>query len=206
MKVTMDGTRAAVAYRQAFHRLRELPGFDHRTVLRAEAGSILKRWAGLTKAAKVGNVERHIKYLAWKNKWSREEMQTELARGVKSIGLARQSVIQIADDLRIDLASVAGTGISSAAVGRARSAIASSGNTFKNGTGTQVGDTARAYIQLTNRLPYGVKTGMKSDLARVLSGRAKFIQRAYKKGAFDSMRTAVRAFPNIFNTSGLSGT
>ncbi len=40
-----------------------------------------------------------------------------LARGRASVGMARQSVVQIADALGIDLAAVAGQGISAATIG-----------------------------------------------------------------------------------------
>ena len=127
-----------------------------------------------------------------------------LARGRGSIGLARQSVIQCADQVGIDLASVQGGGISDAGIAKARAAIASSGRAYQNGTGSQGGDETKCYIEAINRLPYGVAIGMDMSLAFVLQGRAKFIETAYKKGAFDSMKKAAAAFPNIFNTAGLS--
>lgn len=273
MKVTLDGSAAAAAYSTAFRRLQELPGFDHRLVLLAEAGSILKRWAGETKVGtqkqasfrarnragkrafgytsisknpygitvntgsrggfpgevwyrhpKSGNFQQAgmvsnsgsftPSWIHWKSEiWNRihtggqlygEQLRTILPLAPKSIGFARQSVIQIADELGIDLSQVKGGGISSAGITKARAAIASSGKAYKNGLGYQGGDEVRCYIDIINRLPYGQKIGMDRSLARVLSGRAKFIETAYKKGAFASMRYAARSFPNIFNVSRLS--
>lgn len=43
---SFDTSRAANAYRDAFGQLAALPGFSQKAVLRAEAGVILKTWAG----------------------------------------------------------------------------------------------------------------------------------------------------------------
>lgn len=264
MKVALDARAAAAAYAQAFQRFKELPGFDHAAILRAEAGSILKRWAGRTKVADTAESVRRARSVAagvagvrragdttyaltantgrrggepgrlwfrypsgrfgvagyisdegdlrysWihykKEHWDEIQdrataYQTALRRFVplapRSVGLARQSVVQIADDLGIDLATVAGTGLSAAGLAKARAAIASNGRTYKNGTGLQAGDGIRYHITLINRLPYGVKSGMDRVLASVISGRAKYIARSYAKGAFDSLAGVARAFPNF---------
>ena len=123
----------------------------------------------------------------------------------RSSGLARQSVLQIADSLGIDLRQVAGGKLSAAAIAKARAAIASTGNNYQNGKGTQGGDDTKAYVELLNTLPFNTRAhlseggkGMDKALLLVISGRANFIERSYKKGAFDSMSKAMRAFPNVF--------
>jgi hypothetical protein len=243
-------------------------------VLRAEAGSILKKWAGVTKVADRESADERARYRAgkrafgnlggasknqyrlsvntgvrggipgwvwymhpsnrfmlagyiddsggvhpnpqrrFKNEaWSQissgmqvygGHLSTLLPHAHKSIGLARQSVIQIADSLGIDLSAVQGQGVSAAGINKARAAIASSGRAYKNGLGSQGGDDAKAFVQLINRLPFGVKSGMDRGLAGVLSGRAKFIETAYKKGAFDSAKNAAKSFPNVFKTLSLT--
>lgn len=278
MNVSVDGSRAAQAYSQAFQRLRTLPGFDHRAILRAEAGSILKIWAGRVKVAKsqdirvrvrrqaaylagvaprgrnsdfmvsintglrgeegriwfqtrrglkagaslaanrrsfqlVGKIDVHsgrihYNHLHFRNQdWAvivedvnryREWYQKLLPKAEQSVGLARQSVVQIADQLGIDLESVPGRGISSAGIRKARSAIASNGRAYVNGSGTEAGNVESYYVDLFSRLPYGHRIGMDAALAEVLGGRAKYIETAYAKGAFDSMNGVVRAFPNVF--------
>lgn len=279
MKVKLDATEVSARYSQAFRQLRRLTGFDHRTVLRAEAGVILKTWAGRTEVATdkqatirarlraartigvttVGAYEItinvgvragaivgivwyrssrggtrgtrwqvagyvsddgvfkpswiHFKAAAWADiKMGAEKYAALIAKmipmGKRSTTLARQSVIQIADDLGINLSDVKGGGnISSAAIAKARAAIASTGTAYKNGIGTQGGDETKAFIDLSNRYPKNTKIGMDRTLAGILIGRAKAIEMAYEKGAFDSMKNTARAFPNlirVFQTGGTS--
>jgi hypothetical protein len=266
-KVAVDASAAVAAWTKAFQRLRELPGFDHRKVLIAEAGSILKTWAGRTKVATKEQADFRARYRAGKaafgnvsgisgnpyrisvntgarggfpgEVWYRHRMSgkfqqagviddsgrftpawihwksaawqgiregserygQELARALpfarKSIGLAQQSIVQIADDLGIDLAAVKGTGISAARVGVARGAVASTGKRFKNGTGLKSGDGSRFEVVFRNHLPFCVKSGMDRTLRGVIAGRAKFIETAYRKGAMDSARNAAKSFPNV---------
>lgn len=131
-------------------------------------------------------------------------INSELKKAEKSAGLARQSVIQIADDLGIDLNRVQGGGtLSGAGIAKARAAIASNGRAYKNGRGAQGGDDVRYYLELFTQLPYGGKLGMDQTLVGILKGRAKYIETSYAKGAFDSIQRVGRAFPNLVTTSGL---
>jgi hypothetical protein len=272
VKIAFDATPAARAYTSAFRRLWEMPGFDPRAALIAEAGVILKTWAGRTKvgdparaiirarsrAAKASGVSKHGSVLygvtvntgrtggipgnvwlrtrrgkysmagvvsdsggvrfSWlhhgKEEWEELQERTqlyarnlvgELKYATKSVGLARQSVIQIADDLGIDIAQVKGGGtLSAAGIAKARAAIASNGRAYRNGTGLSGGDKGKSFVELINRLPYNQKLGMDRTLAGVLAGRAKFIQTSYEKGALASFSTAQRAFPEIFRVSSSS--
>jgi hypothetical protein len=269
MKVAFDGRAAAQAYTRAFRRMWELPGFHPQEALRAEAGIILKAWAGRTKVAdneasvlrrarldsskslgmtrfegqspaititagvrgQVGriwlktrkNKPQAVGYayaeagsVHWEHRrfsntdWSaivasvnayRKEYPQRKKEGQRSVGLSRQSVIQIADDLGIDLTKVQGQGVSSAGIAKARAAIASNGRAYRNGTGYTGGDKNMSFVQLINRLPYGHKAGMDRTLAGVLMGRAKFIEQSYAKGAFNSINSAARAFPNLIKVS-----
>src|SRR5690606_7898240 len=119
-------------------------------------------------------------------------LKVMLPRALQSVGLSRQSVVQIADALGIDLTAVKGQGISPAGIAKARAAIASNGRSYRNGTGVQAGDPIRYHVTLINRLPYGRRTGMDRTLAFVVAGRAKHIEIAYRKGAFGSMATVRR--------------
>lgn len=115
----------------------------------------------------------------------------------QSVGLARQSVVQIADQLGIDLNAVAGGRLSAAGIAKARAAIASSGRAYQNGVGFLSGDDVKAYAQMINRLPYNSKIGMDYTANSVLGRRAKFIETAWKKGVFESQAKTARSFPNL---------
>lgn len=274
MQVKLDASTVGAAYSAAFQRLKQLPGFDHRKVLRAEAGSILKRWAGLVPVAKPEESKKRARLrlarqmgltkagtwditinvgiksgtpgVVWYRSNSRrsrasfalnrgwrwqyagevsdsgaftpawvhfpdeawaqiknvcaqygQRLAKEIPAAQKSVGLARQSVIQIADQLGIDLIEVAGGGISAAGITKARAAIASNGNIYQNGSGAQAGDDVKYYVELINRMPRGLQIGIDRMLLQVISGRAKFIETAYAKGAFDSIEKTAKAFPNI---------
>ena len=261
----MDVAKSADAYSKAFQRLAALPGFSQREILLAEAGSILKAWAGRTKVATNEQIERRIrarvaynlkmqkagagnpygitvnngarggergevwfrtsrkrfqqagvvtpggKYkpanIHWKDAdWQKikagadqyaARLSVRRREAKRAGGLARQSVIQIADRLGIDLATVKGAGVSAAGIAKARAAIASSGRAYQNGEGYTGGDEVKTYVDLINSLPYNTSIGMDRTLRGVLMGRAKYIERSYSKGAFDSMRKVAAAFPNI---------
>jgi hypothetical protein len=273
MKVRLDAHGAAARYAKAFQHLKTLPGFDHDTVLRAEAGSILKRWAGLAKVATEDQIERRTRarlarsmemqsagsggtfggvtinngarggfrgdvWFRTRNKkfqlagrildandnfvpawthfrapdWTliRSAGETYASRlgparraALKSAGLTRQSIVQIADDLGIDLAEVKGTGLSAAGLAKARAALAANGRFYKNGFGLAGGDGVKAYVELINRLPFGTssRVGLDDKLKTVLLGRARYLQTAYQKGAFESFARAKTAFPEIFRVN-----
>ena len=276
MTIRFDGSKASAAYSAAFRRMAMLPGFDVAATLRAEAGVILKQWAGKTKVATKQTIARNARFIALKrlgatkggaagdvtinagargleglvwyqtktskggggkfqlagrmdstgrfvSNWlhfkdaawrdiNESVMDAEIAirreneRGQRAAGLARQSVIQIADTLGIDLNSVSGRGVSSAGIAKARAAIASNGRAYRNGTGSQGEDGGKGkyYVHLLNTLPYNSKSGMDVELARILGGRAKFIQMSYAKGAFNSIAASQRAFPNVFKQTAVA--
>lgn len=141
----------------------------------------------------------------WKNKdWTdiQESVETsssaikrENQKGQQSAGLARQSVIQIADQLQINLAQIPGGGISPAQVAKARAAVASNGQRYQNGTGFQVVETGKYFITLVNSLPYHAKAGMDATLAGVLAGRVGLYRRTFANGAFKSVQSAARNYP-----------
>jgi methyl coenzyme M reductase subunit D len=120
----------------------------------------------------------------------------KLARGRRAAGLARQSVVQIADALGIDLLAVKGGGtLSSSGIAKARAALATTGRPYKNGTGSVLGAKEKTVITLINRLPYGIPQKMDRTLLGILSGRAKFFERNYAERVFDSMSNTARAYP-----------
>lgn len=282
---SIDTREVMAGYSNAFRRLARMSGFDHRTVLRAEAGSILKQWAGRTKVRNQVKTDRGSRlhavksygYTGWgqgdigrgevtvnagfrpapfgrvwikvrngggrkdwllargnnfsnptgpgvfdiyrniknpsatTNHWISEvidaqtnvqsKLPSAIKKGRQSMAISRQSVVQIADSLGIDLARVEGTGLSGAGLAKARAALATTGVHHRNGTSSQGGDQVSFYIDLINRLPYGVKIGMDRILLGVIAGRAKFIEKSYAKGAFNSMKNVAKSFPNLIRVT-----
>lgn len=132
-------------------------------------------------------------------------VRRNIPKGRGAVGIARQSVIQIADDLGIALENIPGGGtLSAAGIAKARAAIATTGRMYRNGYGQQGGNEVRHYVDLFTRLPYGTTIGMDRTLAGVLAGRAKYIEKSYETGAFNSVRAAARSFPALFNASSFS--
>lgn len=281
----IDTSEVMGAYKNAFQRLARMSGFDHRTVLKAEAGSILKQWAGRTKVTNQGHADRGSRLHAVKfygytgkgqqdigrgevtvnagfrpapfgrvwikvrngggrkdwllargnnfsnptgpgifdiyrniktpsattNHWISEVIDAQnnvqsklpaaINKGRRAMALSRQSVVQIADSLNIDLARVPGTGLSGAGLAKARAALATTGIYHRNGTSGQGGNQVSFYIDLINRLPYGVNIGMDRTLLGVIAGRAKFIEKAYAKGAFDTFAKTAKSFPNLIKVT-----
>lgn len=251
-------------FSSGLRQMARLTGFSPRDVLRAEAGSILKTWAGRTKVASADRIAsrerlRVIRELGYTRApergdvtvnaglrgphgrvWIRShtnsrkfvlgrsenfgavgtkfgpkfranlndgeaDVQATLRRRIpaakRAAGLARQSVIQIADALRIDLTRVPGQGVSAAGIAKARAALASSGRAYRNGTGSQGGDDVRAYVQLFNTLPYNQRIGMDRTLLSVLAGRAAYFRRNYQEGVFKSLKDTARAYPGLFTVT-----
>lgn len=124
------------------------------------------------------------------------QSRKKIPKGRAAIGLARQSWIQIADALNIDLSAVEGGGsLSAAGIAKARAAIAVSGRPHQNGTGSALDDKEKTVVTLINRLPYGQAIGFDRTLLGVVAGRAKYFEKSYAHGAFDSMRAAARSYP-----------
>lgn len=114
--------------------------------------------------------------------------------GERASGLARQSWLQIADALRINMNAIPG-GLSQAGLMKARQALAQSGKHYVNGVGYELGTAEKAQLQLINSLPYGMAIGMDKTLIGVISGRAKYFNQSYANGAFDTAKRVARAYP-----------
>jgi hypothetical protein len=121
-----------------------------------------------------------------------------MPQGRRAIGLARQSVVQIADQLGIRLESVAGGGnLSGAGIAKARAAIASNGTRYQNGTAI-ISDTAKSfYLTLVNRYPKIGPLFMDRTLQGVIAGRIKYFERNLAEGTFLSASRAAKAYPYV---------
>lgn len=115
-----------------------------------------------------------------------------------SAGLSRQSIVQIADDLGIRLEDVKGGGtLSAVGIAKARAALASNGQTYRNGIGI-VGKTAREfYVTLVNRYPKAGPLFMDKTLMQVISGRIGYFKRNLEEGAFLSLEQAAKKYPYL---------
>jgi hypothetical protein len=139
--------------------------------------------------------------------WSRVELATlmfrrdvrdMIAAAKKAVGLARQSVVQIADSLGIRLESVKGGGaLSAAGIAKARTALASNRRAYINGYGRQWKKPEDFVLELVNRYPRNVTIGMDATLASVIAGRIKYFERNLAEGTFLSAARAARAYPYL---------
>lgn len=132
----------------------------------------------------------------------RRGISTARTAGRKTIGLGRQSWIQIADTLGIRLEDVRGGSffgktISASAIAKARAAVASNGQTYANGLGTQERTQYEAIITLTNRYPAGRRIGMDKTLQSALVSRIRFFEKNLELGVFNSIEQTARAYPYL---------
>lgn len=121
---------------------------------------------------------RHFKESDWRRLLSNAEAYSELmpaavAAGKKAVGLARQSVIQIADVLGLSL-NVPGPGLSPDQIEKAREARSSDGKLYENGTGARERSEGKYAIELIDRYSRISQSGIDSALARVVENRLSF--------------------------------
>lgn len=123
--------------------------------------------------------------------------QSAIPLGRAAIGLARQSWIQIADAIGIQLETVPGGGISAAGLAKARAAIASDGRAYVNGQAAEFQTNKSFIVELVNRLPYGRKAKLDRVLVRRINGRAAFFAKNVKLGVFNSVSKILAAYPGF---------
>lgn len=148
-----------------------------------------------------GGDPRHIKPGAFST--AREGISryiTELAKAFpdvkNAIGLSRQSVVQMADGLGISLENVPGGGARADAIAKARAAMASNGQRYTNGKGSDQLDATGGYLaRIMNSLPYNTKVNIDGIFASVMAARAKRFMAAHEAGAFKSVAALQRKYP-----------
>lgn len=114
----------------------------------------------------------------------------------KTIGLGRQSVVQIADRLGINLNKVRGGGnLSARGIQKARDALASNGYRYSNGSGAEYKQGSRYFIELLNNYPRNQKIGMDATLAGVIAGRVKYFENNMERGVFLAQAKTAAAYP-----------
>jgi hypothetical protein len=114
-------------------------------------------------------------------------------------GLSRQSVVQIADALKINLDAVPGGRSVTAAVAKARQAIASDGQVYRNGVGATILDQHQYLMRLINNIPWGRSPKIKMDrtLSGILKGRIKYFENNVAHGVFAHASKKAKAYPGI---------
>jgi hypothetical protein len=119
-----------------------------------------------------------------------------IAAGRAAIGLARQSVVQIADSIGILLERVQGGGsLSIAGIAKARAAIASTGRRYINGSSFEQTGSGQYFLALVNGYPIARDLKMDRTLLGVLSGRAGYLTQNLARGVFNSESQTARAYP-----------
>ena len=125
------------------------------------------------------------------------ELAKRLPAGLRAIGLARQSVVQSADSLGINLEQVQAGAISGSDIAKARSAVPSSGVRYQNGTGKQTKGLGQFTIEVTNSYPYNAKMKMDVALSGVISSRVGFYERNITRGVFQNLQAVEKAYPYV---------
>jgi hypothetical protein len=175
-----------------------------------EAGRVwFKTWKNnMQEAGKVGDSGEYFpKWIHWagydweKIKAGAEKFGSELAKrlpaGIKAIGLARQSVIQSADALGIQLEQVQAGAISGSEIAKARGAVATTGIRYQNGTGKQIKDANGYTIEFTNSYPLNQRCKMDIALMGVLTSRIGYYERNIVRGVFQNLQSVERAYPYV---------
>lgn len=128
----------------------------------------------------------------------RSEVGKLIAAAKQAIGLSRQSIVQIADDLGIRLESVKGGGtLSAAGLAKARAALASNGTAYRNGYASISSNARSFYLTLVNRYPKIGALHMDTTLQGVIMGRLRYFQKNLEEGVFLSAKSAARAYPYL---------
>ena len=116
---------------------------------------------------------------------------------LKAVGLARQSVVQIADQLGISLESVRGGTANAAGIAKARSALASDGRYYQNGRGIRDKDSTSFFVEMINGYPRIQELRMDETLEAIVRDRMGETRRALESKVFESAQRTTRVFPYI---------
>lgn len=128
---------------------------------------------------------------------SYEGQSALVAIGKRTIGLARQSVVQIGDMLGIALEAVKGPGLSAASVQQARNAVAGDGKTYQNGFGERSKAGGQFSITLINRYPFLSQAHIDTALAEVVLERQVAMTLALQGDLFRHTAEAAKQFPYL---------
>ncbi len=115
--------------------------------------------------------------------------------GQRAIGLARQSVLQIADSLGLNLETAAGGG--GADFSRARAARASDGREYINGFGYKFGQGDKFTVTLVDIYPYIQEAGIDQALELVVAQRMAYHEVNLALALKKDLRAVEQAYPYL---------
>lgn len=121
-----------------------------------------------------------------------------IAAGKSAAGLARQSVIQIADALGIALETVrGGIGIGADGIAKARAAVASDGRIYQNGTGTHTKTGTAFEIEMIDSYSRNREAKVQEALETAIRLQTLEFERNLSAKVFDSARKTAKAYPYL---------
>lgn len=121
-----------------------------------------------------------------------------IALAKRTVGLARQSVIQMLDAVGIAIERVAGgTGLTPGEIAAARGAVASDGKTYQNGTGRREKTATGFSIEIVNTYPNLAKAKIDVALATVVGQRIAYQGRVLNDKLLASTERVAQAFPYL---------
>lgn len=121
-----------------------------------------------------------------------------IAMAKRTIGLARQSIVQIGDAIGIAIERVAGgTGLPAADIAKARAAVAGDGRAYQNGTGVRQRTDASFSLELINRYPKLHEAKIDIALATVVGRRIGYMGRVLNEKLLASTERTAKAFPYL---------
>lgn len=111
-------------------------------------------------------------------------------------GLARQSWVQIADAIGVDIESVPPGGSAQSAL--ARRAIAVNGRSYLNGRAIQEAAQDAFLLTLVNESPIVIKRDGAGRMQRAIDARTTAFNIALRKGVFQNVKARAQRYPGIF--------
>jgi hypothetical protein len=132
--------------------------------------------------------------------YMKRQIKYRQKEGLRAIGLSRQSWVQIADSVGIPLETVKGGRSAAAAVRKARRAMASNGQSYLNGSASELRTGFAFAIRLKNIYPLAEKIGMDSVLEGVVMGRIQYFNTNAAHGMLASAKRIAAKYPNIIVT------
>lgn len=123
------------------------------------------------------------------------ELPAALAIGRRTIGLARQSIVQIADSIGLDLGHARAGTLSAADASAARNAVASDGKVYQNGHGSQQKTETSYSLELVNTYPKIQQAKLDAALEQVLARRISVAKGELNNDLSAALRRTSRACP-----------
>ncbi len=126
---------------------------------------------------------------------ARNKIARARAKAAPSAALARGSWVRMADAAGIRLENVPGGRLSDDAIAKARAATARNGAEVNNGSAIITDSPQAFFVTVINRYPGGGFLKFENMLAAKVSGRARFLATAVRKGFDGSAKDMARLFP-----------